>query len=62
LEIRNEYINKKVIGHPRPDLYKYLSFIYRNREWKADFYDFFNDKTRRINKGKVRINYKDNIQ
>lgn len=53
LEIRKEYIYKSLRGQSRPDLYDYLSFIYRKGKWVEDHYDFFTDKTRQIRKGKV---------
>lgn len=62
LLIRKEYVYKKEKAHSRPDLWDFLSFIFRNGKWEADFYDVFTDKTRRINKGKIRIDFKDNIQ
>lgn len=34
-------------------IYSFLSFIYRNGQWKADCYDDFIDKKERINYGKV---------
>jgi hypothetical protein len=38
-----------------PEIYneKYLSFIFRNGNWVADFYNGFGDKTEKINYGKV---------
>ena len=53
LEIRKEYLYKSFRGQHRPDLYDYLSFIYRKGEWVEDYYDFFTDKKRPIKKGKV---------
>jgi hypothetical protein len=32
---------------------EFLSFIYREGEWKADYYDSFRDETEKINYGKV---------
>lgn len=54
LEIREEYIYKKVKGEPRPDLYNYLSFIFRNGTWIEDVYDVFNDKIKGFKKGKIK--------
>lgn len=34
-------------------VYSFLSFIYRNGQWKVDSYDCFVDKKERINYGKV---------
>lgn len=62
LEIRKEYIYKKEKGQPRRDLYNFISFIYRNRKWKDDVYNVFSDKIKRLNKGKICINFKGNVQ
>ncbi len=55
LEVRKEYIYKSLSGQQRPDLYDYMSCIYRNGKWEQDYYDFFTDKTRQIKKGKVKF-------
>ncbi len=54
LEIREEYIYKKVKGEARPDLYNYLSIIFRNGAWIDDVYDVFNDKIKAFKKGKIK--------
>ncbi|MCC8358366.1 hypothetical protein LA313_00520 [Salinimicrobium sp. ASW11-47] len=53
LEVRKEYVHKSLSGQQRPDLYDYMSCIYRKGKWEQDYYDFFTDKTRQIKKGKV---------
>lgn len=60
LQIRKEYVYKHIRGIQRPDLYDYLSFVYRNCNWKEEVYDVFTDKTKQINKGKVQ--FKNDIQ
>ena len=42
-----------VIYTDEKSIYSFLSFIYRNGQWKADSYDGFIDKKERINYGKV---------
>ncbi len=53
LEVRKEYVYRSLREQHRPELYDYLSFIYRKGKWVEDYYDFFTDKTRQIKKGKV---------
>lgn len=55
LQIRKEYVYKSIKRIPRQDLYDYISFIYRNGQWKEEFYDVFSDKTRQIKRGKVQF-------
>lgn len=57
LQIRKQYVYKNIRGILRADLLEYMSFIYRNCQWKEDAYDVFNDKTKQIKRGKVQ--YKD---
>lgn len=51
LQICKEYIYKKIKGYQRPELYDFLSFIYKNGKWQEDYYDVFSDRIRRFNMG-----------
>lgn len=53
LEIRKEYLYKRIKGIPRPVLYGYMSFIYRNGKWEEEVYDVFSDKIRKFKMGIV---------
>lgn len=55
LIIREAYIYKTRKGFPRPDLYNYISLIYRNGSWQDDFYNVFSDRTRMIKKGVIKF-------
>lgn len=53
LQIREEYIYKSMKGKFRPDLYDYMSFIFRNGKWVEEVYDVFTDKIRKFKTGKL---------
>ena len=53
LQIRKEYLYKKINGIPRPELYDYMSFIYRKGKWEEEVYDVFTDKLRKFRMGIV---------
>ncbi|SDS75703.1 hypothetical protein SAMN04487764_2982 [Gillisia sp. Hel1_33_143] len=55
LIIRQAHIYKPIKGFPRPDLYDYISLIYRNGSWQDDFYNVFSDKTRMYKKGVIKF-------
>ncbi len=55
LIIREEYIYKAIKGKPRPELFNYMSLIYKDDCWEDDFYDIFSEKTRSFNKGIIKI-------
>lgn len=57
-EVRQDYSYTGVKGSPRPDLYEYLSFIFRKGAWVEDVYDVFSDKTKKIKKGIVEMDVK----
>ncbi len=53
LQIRKEFIYKSVKSKPRPELYDYMSFIYRNGSWKEEVHDVFSDRIQRFKTGKI---------
>lgn len=61
LEIRKEYNYKRIKGISKPDLYNYMSFIYRNGKWEEEVYDVFSDKIRKFKMGVVEL-YPDEIR
>lgn len=54
LQIRQEYVYKSIRAISRPDLYDYMSFIYRNGTWKEEIYNVFTDKIRKFKTGKIK--------
>jgi hypothetical protein len=55
LQIRKEYLYKKINGIPRAELYDYMSFICRNGKWEEEVYDVFSDKVRKFKMGIVEL-------
>ena len=55
LIIREEYIYKLIKGQRRPELYEFMSLIYNDGCWQVDFYNVFDDKTRRFKKGIIKF-------
>ena len=55
LIVREEYIYKAIKGKPRPELYNYMSLIYRDDSWEDDVYNLFAQKTRRYKQRIIKI-------
>ena len=55
LIIREEYIYKAIKGKSRPELYDFMSLIYKAGSWMDDFYDIFSERTRNFKKGKIKF-------
>ena len=53
LIIREEYIYKTIKGKSRPELYDFISLIFRDGSWKDDFYNVFSERTRMFKKGVI---------
>ena len=56
LIIREEYYYKTVKGYQRPELYEFMSLIYRDGSWQDDYYNIFDNKTRMFKKGVIKFN------
>ena len=54
LQIRTEYVYQSIRGSQRADLYDFMSFIYRDSEWKEEVYDVFRDKIRKFKTGIIK--------
>ena len=55
LIIREEYIYKSIKGKPRPELYDYISLIFKESSWIDDIYDVFSVRTRNFKKGEIKF-------
>ena len=53
LQIKEEYTYKAIKANSRPELYDYMSFIYRNGTWKEEVYNIFSDRIRMFKNGKI---------
>ena len=55
LIIREEYIYKTIKGQLRPELYDFMSLVFREGSWKDDFYNVFSERTRMFKKGVIKF-------